>query len=223
MKILNIVLWILLLTYTQAKEASWKKFEKELGVNYAIGDSHLKGGIQCLDIRSYDVDQKNRRRNHWYEDSIAWYAVPFNSFDSELIEQFRRAEPNLSREGNIGGRRAGSISNAFVIDYQNKIWRMNKVKDVISYMGEIDTPLEVQMVLWLHGKQRGNRYRKIPEGYEVIIEYTKSSAGCKGCKISEMCIVDRDIKEKIIVNKMGDIVFFSQVESKILNQECIVK
>ncbi len=223
MKILNIVLWVLLLTYTQAKEASWKKFTKELKSTYEAGDYNLQYGVRRLDIRSYDVDEKNRRRSPRYEDSIVWETESSYLLDEKTIKQFNYAKPNLSRKGNIGGRRAGSISNAFVIDYQDKIWQMNKVKDVISFMGEIDTPLEVQMVLWLHGKQKGNRYRKTSKGYEVIIEYTKSSDGCKGCKLSEMCIEDREIKEKAIISKKGEIILSQQVKSKVLNQVCIEK
>ena len=58
---------------------------------------------------------------------------------------------------------------------------MNTVKDVIGMLGEIDTPAEAKLVLWLNDKNRGisdenhkDKYRKTSKGYAVISEYDNS-------------------------------------------------
>jgi len=61
--------------------------------------------------------------------------------------------------------------NGFLIDNNGKMFRMNTIKDVIGFLGKIDTAAEAQTVLWLHDKNSGDRYRKITGGYDVLIEY----------------------------------------------------
>jgi hypothetical protein len=70
------------------------------------------------------------------------------------------------------------ICNGFMIDTDEKIWRMNTRTDAVEMLGEIDTPAEVQAVLWLNNKHEANSYRKVSNGYEVRINYNNSSKQC---------------------------------------------
>lgn len=221
MRVFVSILLFMIAVGLQAKEVEWKKIDKEALGTYKSSEYSLKSDVKCLEIRIYFVDKKNRIDREYWSSPISWCVRPYKSFDLKLMKNFRNAKPNLSRNGDIGKRKAGSISNAFVIDARNKMWRMNMVEDVIRYLGEVDMLSEAQLVLWLHGKQSPNRYRKTSRGYEFLIEYTKSSAGCRQCKPTETCIEDKEIKEKAIVDKKGDIIFFKQLKSRIFKQECI--
>jgi len=221
MKIILSILVLFLAIGLQAKEVPWKKLDTdELGA-YKSGDFHLRFDVQCLEIRTYFVDKKNKINRKYWSTPLTWCIKPYKAFDPKLMKNFRNAKPNLSRNGDIGKREAGHISNAFVIDGKNKMWRMNMAEDVIRYLGDIDSLAEARLVLWLYGKQKPYRYRKTPKGYEFLIAYTKSTAGCQKCKVTEVCIEDKDILEKAIVDQKGNIVLFKQLKSKISKQECI--
>ena len=222
-KIFFSIVILLMAASLQAKEVSWKKLDRDELGNYKRGEYHLQPDVQCLEIRRYSVDEKNKiDRDYWFN-VITWCVTPYKSFDPKLMKNFRKAKPNLSRNGDIGKREAGFISNAFVMDRENKMWRMNMVEDVVRYLGTVDTLAEARLILWLYGKQKPYRYRKTSKGYEFLITYTKSIAGCDKCKSTETCIEDKEIKEKAIVDKKGNIVFFKQLYSKILQEECIAK
>ena len=220
MKIYLLALLFVMTMGLEAKGVQWNKVSKELGAYNGSG-YHLKNDVKCLEIRTYYVDKKNKINRKYWSTPLTWCIRPYRTFDQKLMKKFRNAKPNLSRDGNIGKRKAGSISNAFVLDARDKMWRMNMGEDVIRFLGDIDMLAEAQLVLWLHGKQNPNRYRKTSRGYEFLIEYTKSSAGCQKCKPTETCIEDKEIKEKAIVDKKGDIILFKQLESRIIKQECI--
>ena len=68
-----------------------------------------------------------------------------------------------------------SQSNGFMIDKDGKKWRITEVSDVIKYLGTIDTPTELKLVLWLNNEAReGERYQRTSKGYTVISEYDNS-------------------------------------------------
>ncbi len=68
-----------------------------------------------------------------------------------------------------------SRSNGFMIDKEGKMWRMNEVLDVVKYLGKIDTPAEIKLVLWLNNEAHDkDKYRKTSNGYTVISEYDNS-------------------------------------------------
>jgi len=217
------ILVLLIATVLQAKEASWKKLDRDELSSYKRGEYHLRQDVQCLEVRRYPVNKNNKLNRNYWSNVITWCVSPYKSFDPKLIKAFRNAKPNLSRNGNMGKNEAGLISNAFVLDSKDKMWRMNMVEDVVRYLGEVDTLAEARLILWLYGKQKPYRYRKTSKGYEFLIAYTKSTAGCDTCKSTETCIEDKEIKEKAIVDKKGNIVLFKQLYSKILQVECITK
>jgi len=220
-KILFFIVFLFMAANLQAKEVSWKKLDREELRSYKRGEYHLRQDVQCLEVRRYPVNKNNKLDRNYWSNIITWCVIPYKSFDPKLMKDFRKAKPNLSRNGNIGKREAGYISNAFVLDSKNQMWRMNMVEDVIRYLGDIDTLAEARLVLWLYGKEKPYKYRKTSKGYEFLIAYTKSTAGCQKCSSTEVCIEDKEILEKAIVNKKGEISFFKLLKSKVLKQECI--
>ena len=83
---------------------------------------------------------------------------------------------------------------------------------MIGYMGEIDTPAEAQLILWIHSKHGGTKYRKTSKGYEIIIKYYKSYPSDAGDKtIAEICEESREVIDKAIVGKKGKIISYKQV------------
>lgn len=102
---------------------------------------------------------------------------------------------------------------------------MNEIVDVVEYMGEINTPAKAQLILWLHGKREGTKYRKTSRGYEMLIEYEwigpeihRTGAG----GIAEFCNKVGKATDRAIINKKGKIVSYQQIwRSKKSSLSCI--
>ena len=124
----------------------------------------------------HDVDKNS------YHVVMSAYKTPLQSFKSKKVKKFKSLAPNFTKEANI--REMGhclmsgctfSRSNGFMIDKNGKMWRMNEVSDVIKYLGIIDTPAELKLVLWLNNEAHDkDKYRKTSNGYIVISEYDNS-------------------------------------------------
>jgi len=194
MQIFKIVLLTLLITGLHAKDAKWQEL-KPLKA-YASNAYRLKKGIEYLEIRTYTKSIEERTYNKkQYTVSVSMQKRALNSFDPKLIKRFKKLSPNLSAETNIGRTGiclmagcASRIGNGFMIDSHGKIWRMNEIKDVIGMLGEIDTPAEVKVVLWLNDESRDiedrkhkDKYQKTSSGYTVISEYDNSIMNLGEC------------------------------------------
>jgi hypothetical protein len=109
-----------------------------------------------------------------------------------------------------------------MIDKNDKVWRMDEVKDVITQLGEIDTPAEARLILWIHGYTNGNHYYKTAKGYEITYRYETIENGCnKECPGSTQCVEKKEVTEKALVNKKGDIVSRKKLKTEPLTKECI--
>ncbi|MEA1893351.1 MAG: hypothetical protein U9N33_11675 [Campylobacterota bacterium] len=211
--ILSILLLILLTTEIQAKER-WKSL-KHIS-QYPVSAFNLQEGIEYLDVRQYAVNEKNKLKRKSYKSVLSLYRTPLTSFDSKIVKKFHKLTPNISSKSNIvihdiqsDGVGCHYLYNGFTIDDQGKILRMNMVEDIIGFLGEIDTPAELQAVLWLNNKKSGDLYRKTSKGYEAIIEY-EDNGYCK------------KFKYKATVNKKGEITQYKLLKSKALkHEECI--
>ena len=178
---------ILLLTGLHAKSAKWQELKslKE----YSASAYMLKEGVEYLEIRNYIRGMKDKRYNiKKYDVTVSMQRLSLESFSPKMVKKFKALSPNLSKQTNI--KRSGfclmsgcvsRISNGFMIDSHGKMWRMNTVNDVIGMLGEIDTPAEAKLVLWLNNKNRGisddnhkDKYRKTSKGYTIISEYDNS-------------------------------------------------
>lgn len=186
-KIIVLLLLSLLLTGLHAKAAKWQKLKslKE----YSGSDYALKKGVEYLEIREYFRGVKDKGYNtKKYEVTVSMQGSALKSFNTEIVKKFKASIPNLSKQTNIKASTfclmrgcVSRISNGFMIDSHEKIWRMNEVSDLIGMLGEVNTPAEAKIVLWLHDNRRDisdknhkDKYRKTSKGYTVISEYDNS-------------------------------------------------
>lgn len=224
MQIVKIVLWIVLVTGVQAKDIKWQELENIY--KYSASNFHLKDDVSVMEIRRYDT-YDNYKKYTKPTIEMKYYKTPLKLLDARLVKRFKSATPNLSKNGNIHrtSNTSPEISNAFVINNDGSILKMNEIADVVGYMGEIDTPAEAQLILWLHGKREGTKYHKTSKGYEVMIEYewvgpAKERTGAGG--IAEFCYKVGKARDRAIINKKGKIVSYRQMwRSKKSSLSCI--
>ena len=185
--------------------------------NVSANDIHPSENVKCLEIRSYENNPKNKNTYHHWVRHVTWCSEPVSSIDPVLYKKFSKAKPMRTKGSNIGGNSPGRLINGFLIDKNNKVWRMDEVKDVITQLGEIDTPAEARLILWIHGYTNGNHYYKTAKGYEITYTYeiTENSK-------SSGCVDHKEITEKALVNKNGDIVSRKKLKSRVMGQECAV-
>ena len=183
----------------------------------SANDIHPSENVKCMEIRSYEVNQNKQQSNHKWITHMTWCSEPISGIDPVVVKKFRTAKPMSTKESNIGGQKFGRFVNGFIIDKNNKVWRMDEVKDVITQLGEIDTPAEARLILWISGYTNGNHYYKTPKGYEITYTYetTESSS-------SSQCVDHKEITEKALVNKKGEIVSRKKLKSRVVGQECEV-
>ena len=209
MQIFKIVLLTLLMTGLHAKGAKWQNLKRIY--KYPTSAFHLKDDISVMEIRCYSTYDNYKKYNK-PTIKMKFYKTPLKLLDSKLVKRFKNAAPNLSKSGNIHRTSKSSveISNAFIVDNSGSILKMNEIVDVIGFMGEIDTPAEAQLILWLHNKREGVQYRKTSKGYEMIIKYEKFS-DITSDSIGEVCSEVRKVTDKAIINKKGQIISYKQV------------
>jgi len=180
MKIFKIVLLLLLVSGVYAKSAQWQNL-KPLK-QYPSNTYTLIEGVEYLEVRKYVWHSPHKVDKNSYHVVMSAYKTPLKSFKSKKVKKFKALAPNFTKEANI--REIGhclmsgctfSRSNGFMIDKDGKMWRMNEVSDVVKYLGIIDTPAEIKLVLWLNNEAHDkDKYRKTSNGYTVISEYDNS-------------------------------------------------
>ncbi len=194
MHFFKVLLLVFLLTGVEAKSVKWYKLKalKE----YPSSAYSLKEGIEYLEIRSYYRGVGERGYNTSdYTTLLSIHRKSLLSFDSKIVKRFKSSQPNLSKDTDIKKSSmclmsgcVSRIGNAFVIDSKGRVLRMNQVEDIIAMLGEIDTPAEAKVVLWLNEKYRDitdenykDKYRKTTKGYVVLSEYDNSIANFGEC------------------------------------------
>ncbi len=199
------------MTGLYSKDDKWK--ELKALYKYQASAFHLKDDISVMEIRCYSTYDNYKKYNK-PTIRMKFYKTPLKLLDSKLVKRFENSAPNLSKNGNIHRTSKSSveISNAFIIDNRGKILKMNEIVDVIGFMGEIDTPAETQLILWLYSKREGTKYRKMSKGYEIIIKYEKSYPLDKESKKRpEYCYDIREVTDRAIIDKKGKIVSYKQL------------
>jgi len=192
-----------------------------------IDDFRLSNNVKCLELRSYDLDAQGKcmDRDRRWTSHLLWCREPLSRMNPEIVKRFRKVKPKFRKKSNIGGSKSGMCVNAFTIDKNDRVWRMDEIKDVLLQLGEIDTPAEAQLVLWMHGYPEGNRHRKTAKGYAIDIKSMewgeqKSATGAGG--IAEFCSEGRNIIKRALVDGKGRIVSYRTIfRSKKVEQGCI--
>ena len=171
----------------------WKKL-KQLK-EYTTTDFNLKEGVEYLEIRTYYRGQKEKKyRIEDYSIAIRMGQTPLSFFKPKLVEEFKKIAPNLSKETNLKhvafclmSGCTSNISNGFMIDSHNKMWVMNTTEDILNMIGDVDTPAEAKLVLWLNDRRMGEpkediyQYRKSSNGYKILYEYDNSLSNDGDC------------------------------------------
>ncbi len=166
--------------------------------NYTPTEFNLKKGIEYLEVRQYDSDKKYKINRQKYRVRFPIYRTPLKQLDSKITRQFRRIPPNISNKTNIkklsicaSGECKTTIGNGFYINDKGRMGYMNEINDVVGFLGTIDTPAELQFVLWMNNKENGNYYKKTAKGYEIIIDYTNNIANFGKCgKFRDKALID---------------------------------
>lgn len=171
MKIFKIVLLVLVMTGLYAKETKWHA--SETIQMYTLAQSrvfHLKDHVKYLKIQ-WEENGKNKY--------MTIRRVTLDDFDARTVKQFRNLRPKYGKNANMKNK-----GNAFFIDDKGKMWQMDMIEDVISLLGDIDTPAEAQLVLWLHQNRNAKVYSKTSSGYKMLVEVYKG----KKCSLDEVLV-----------------------------------
>ena len=164
MKLFKFVLLLLLTMGIYAKGANWQKL-KALET-YPGSAYHLKENVAYMEIRWY-ATKKGKKVTK----TLKLYRKPLESYTHEIISKFKSLKPKYSDKADIGWS-----GNAFFIDSKGKMFQMDMRKDIISLLGKIDRPAEVELVLYLKNEKGVHYYKKSSKGYKI-----KSVEKLKGC------------------------------------------
>jgi hypothetical protein len=176
----------------QNSDDEWQRLK--LLKEYEGVDFHLKDGVEYLELRIYTKGQREKEYAKEYRVAVSMQQTPLEFFDAKLIKEFKNVKPNLSQETNI--KRTGFclmsgcvsiVGNGVMIDSKKKIWSMNTTEDILEMIGDVDTPAEVKLVLWLDSKLMSDpkeyiyKYRKVSNGYKVQHEFDNSISNLGEC------------------------------------------
>ena len=171
-----------------------KWHQLQLLKEYDATDFNLKKGVEYLEIRIYTKGQKEENYSTKYNVAVAMQHIPLELFDAKLLKEFKHVHPNFSKDTNI--KKTGFclmsgcvriIGNGLMIDSKRKIWSMNTTEDILNMIGEVDTPAEVKLVLWLNSERMVEpkddiyKYRKVSNGYELLHEFDNSISNFGEC------------------------------------------
>jgi hypothetical protein len=146
---------ILLSFATQAGWKPLKKVEEYTGTAY-----NLKSHVAYMEIRLYKT-KKSTRANKVF----ALYRKPLSSYAKSMVSKFKNLEKRYSdKESYLRIRNHG---NAFFIDTHGKMFWTDEIKDIKMLLGEIDTPAELSLVLWLGYENGWQTYKKTSHGYKI--------------------------------------------------------
>ncbi len=166
MKIVKLVALVLLVISVESEAGKWQKL-KPLA-SYGGDDYRLSDNVAYMQIRGYG-DKKSSKPSKIFTLS----KEPKQGYSHGMIEKFKNLKPKYSSRADIN---TFGYGNAFFIDTDGKMFQMDMRKDIISLLGVIDRPAELQLLLQLTHYKEGQYYRKTSKGYEVKISYP-----IKGC------------------------------------------
>jgi len=175
----------------------WEKLYSLDSQKYSFKDFGFDN-IDCLELRSYPVNPSTHKQ---ITDRCTVPISICEDIDNSIYRRFKVIKPNLSCDGDIrtNNQILPVIVNAMTIDKNGKMWSMNEIEDVLRFIGEIDTPAKLQLVLWLYGENEGAYYRKKFDKYEVMISYKSSSTS------HNKSFLDTYIY-KLVVNRQGELI-----------------
>ncbi|MEA2028671.1 MAG: hypothetical protein U9N49_06820 [Campylobacterota bacterium] len=210
------VFLVMILSLIDAKE--WQSLKKLS--HYKARDYNFKKGVEILELREYKINTKEKLMPIAYRKVVSIAQKPLNSFEQITIKQFTEAQPLIHSRNDFGllsydfaGIGCRYLYNGFMIDTKGKIFKMDTKADFIGFLGEIDRAAEIQLVTLLHKKLEGLKYRKVAQGYEVIV-VAAFETGAPNTKCKESTY-------SVIIDTQGNIVSDKLIKEKQLELDCI--
>ena len=175
-----------------------------------LSDTNLAKTVKYFDIKQYDISGKYV--GGWSFDMAAYKKLSTN--DKKKIRSAMAKKPKHSfwkysfNDGAVAG-----FYNLHYIDSHSKVQTINSRKDLLSFLGTVDTPSELSMLLLgdIYGKIR---YRKIGNIYNLRSSVF-SFSDCDGCGEPACTLFVR----QIIIDHRGDILLDRQVSEKSFKSE----
>lgn len=175
---------------TLASSANYEPYKKLKPIaSYSPSAYHLANGIKYLEVRSYNIATPSGKKPIIGQKYDLITVAKSTKVDKKLIEKLRKYPPIFTQIADMNLHGICVMSgcshfkgNAFVIDSKNKMWKMDETSDVIKYLGEIDTEAELRLLLWMKSfKYDNSKYRKVKDGYEVVVEYSNDMSNVGPC------------------------------------------
>ena len=225
----NIVLLVLLIvgvslnngmagspTYTQKELQKYKPLKKNEGLRLSslktakLDDVHLAKAVKYFDIKQYDASSKYV--SGWSFDMAAYNKL--SSKDKKKIRSVRAKKPKNTfwKFSFVDGPLAG-FYNLHYIDNHSKVQTINSRRELLSFLGTIDTPVELSM-LFLDHHYGKIHYRKIGNIYNIRINDV-SYSDCDGCG-EPACILS--VGQQIMDNR-GKVLLKRQISEKSFKSE----
>jgi hypothetical protein len=135
---------------------------------------HFNDNVLALEVRTYNNYEKTLHGNEFT--LFSWYRKPREELNPKMLKHLQKAKPNYARKSDILQPYLSlkTTSRAYVLYKDGKISRMNEIADILNLLGDVDTPAEAQLVLWLNAKYTGAKYTKTWENLLVDIAYIKT-------------------------------------------------
>ena len=175
-----------------------------------LSDVHLAKAVKYFDIKLYDASSKYV--SGWSFDMSAYNKL--STKDKKKIRSARAKKPKNTfwKFSFVDGPLAG-FYNLHYIDNHSKVQTINSRKDLLAFLGTIDTPAELSMLLL--GDSKGKiRYRKRGTIYNLRINDV-SSSDCDGCDEPACTLF---VGQRIMDNR-GNILLDKQVSEKSFKSE----
>ncbi|GEM_PF-1101797 len=168
-----ILCFVICIAFISSLDAKWNVL-KPLS-EYGASDYHLKEGVVYLELRQYLTKEDGSLSQKPYEKTLSFYRKDLKELERQKVKKFKKLKPIDGLKSNIHISRRESYGigcyytyNAFLIDNKYKMYKMNDIEDILLYLGEIDTPAELQTFMLLKNKPYGNKYRKTSKGYDIL-------------------------------------------------------
>ena len=175
-----------------------------------LGDVHLAKPVKYFDIR------------HYYADGA--YDTGY-SFDMAAYNKFTKKEKKKMVSVRLIKPRSGFWSTSFMdggtsgyynlhyMDKSSKVHTINSRKELLAFLGTIDTPVELSILLL--GEANGKiRYKRVDDVY-IVREHHIAASDCDGCN-EPACSLS--VRHKVM-DKRGNILVSRWTYSKEYDSE----
>jgi len=183
---------------------------------YNVSAFKLTKDVSYFEIQSYDTfgAKNNLRflpslgvgRTKVFFDKSA-----YQSLTKKEKNKVNIASPVLPKSDHFGAwiappmtRNSGtivSISNLHYLDKKSNLHTVSNTSGVMDLLGTIDTPAEIQLVLWMNKEKHAKSYKKVDNTYEIITNYTIGVTHVEPCGTYTYRLI-MDLNGKIIKKKL---------------------